>query len=152
MDLGPVDLAKTGQREYRFADLPTVEFAFGLRLRASNGGNPGHLPRAGVRLALMNEKGEVVFDVSGNLSGWAWSELDSGWFVYQRGMQRYVPVAPRATRPERIAPGPDGGWGTHVTPRTSGRYRLIFETMKADAGLSGLAVRLVAVASGAPLE
>jgi hypothetical protein len=147
LDLGPVDLGAPGKREYRFTRLPAAEFTVGLRLPASvrAGGRP---PEASVRLALENEKGELVFHAEGRLADWLWSEAGEDWFVYQRGQQTYVAVAPRATRPKRVGERADGGWGTSFTPRTAGHYRLALEVTPARAGDHVAVARLHAVAGG----
>jgi hypothetical protein len=147
LDLGPVDLGAPGKREYRFTRLPAAEFTVGLRLPASAraGGRP---PEASVRLALENEKGELVFHAEGRLADWLWSEAGDNWFVYQRGQQTYVAVAPRVTRPKRVGERADGGWGTTFTPRTAGHYRLAIDVAPASAQERPAGARLVAVAGG----
>jgi len=148
LDLGLVDLERSGRSEYRFSDLPSDEFTFGLRLTAPHGERLRHLPKATVRMTLLNERDEVVFDVSGELINWVRSEGANEWFVYLRGIQKEVPVAQGKTRLERISFGPDGGWGTYVSPRANGTYRLAFETVKADVSMSKFVVRLVGIGGG----
>ncbi|MEO8716681.1 MAG: hypothetical protein ABI423_00500 [Burkholderiales bacterium] len=138
LDFGSVSLATSGSRAFRFSGLPEGDVTFGLRLRA-----PHNDPRAVVRLTLKNEKGEIVFHVSDSLANWLRSDLEGGSFLYRRGMTLYVPVAPRAMKPVRTATGPDGGWGTYATVRAAGSYALEFEVVNADAGASGVPVRLV---------
>lgn len=147
LDFGPVDLGATDKREFRFARLPAAEFIVGLRLPANarTGGRP---PEASVRLVMENEKGELVFHAEGRLADWLWSEAGEEWFVYQRGLQTYVPVAPRAMRPKRVGERADGGWGTHFTPRATGGYRLALEVAPARAGERTAVARLHAIAGG----
>lgn len=127
LDLGPVDLERSGRSEYRFADLPDKEFTFGLRITAPPGARLSHLPRATVRMMLLNEREDVLFEVSDELANWVRSETASEWFLYLRGAQ---------------------GRGTNLPARPSVTYRLIFETVKADSSMSKFAVRLLGVGGG----
>jgi hypothetical protein len=147
LDLGAVDLGAPGKREFRFARLPAAEFTVGLRLPASARAG-GQAPEASVRLALENERGELVFHAEGRLADWLWSEAGDDWFVYQRGLQTYVPAAPRAMRPKRVGERADSGWGTFFTPRTAGSYRLALEIAPARAADRATVARLHAVAGG----
>jgi hypothetical protein len=65
VELGLVDLERVGHREYKLPALPEGEIAFGLKLTAPDGEKLQHLPKATVRMTLVNERDEVVFDVSG---------------------------------------------------------------------------------------
>lgn len=148
LNLGKMDLGKAGKKEYRFSRMPNEEFTFGLRMKSTDNGKPVGLPRAGVRLTLVNEKDETVFDVAGELGQWVRSEKDTEWFFYHRGRQHHVLVAPRATKIERTGLGPDAGWGSYATLRTAGSYRLVLETTTPDAYAATLDIQLVAVAGG----
>jgi len=145
LDLGPVDLERTGSREYRFSELPAEEFTFGLRLTTAGGERPGALPAATVRIVLVNERGETVFDTTDEIANLARAESSREWFLYQLGTLS-LPGAQKAR--QRLAVGPDGGWGTYASPRRDGSYRLTFETVKADTRLSKFGVRLIAVGGG----
>jgi len=146
LDFGPVDLERTGSREFRFSDLPAEEFVFGLRLTAPGGEKLGALPAATVRITLVNENYETVFDMTDEVANLVRSETAKEWFLYQRGR---LPL-PGAAKPggERLSVGPDGGWGTYAQPRRNGSYRLTFETVKPDSRLAKFGVRLVAVGGG----
>lgn len=128
LDLGPVDLERSGRREYYFADLPDREFTFGLKITAPQGSKLSHLPRATVRMMLLNEREDVLFEVSDELANWVRSETTSEWFLYLRGGSR--------------------SQGTNLPARHSVSYRLIFETVKADSSMSKFAVRLLGVGGG----
>lgn len=147
LDLGPVDLGKPGSREFRFARLPGTEFTLGLRL-AVRAGEAAARPAVSVRLALENENDELVVHAAGRLADWLWSEAGDAWFVYQRGQQTYVAVAPRATRPQRVGLRADGGWGTSFTPRAGARYRLVVDVAPANAQERPADARLLAIAGG----
>jgi len=143
LDFGPVDLERTGSREYRFSDLPAEEFVFGVRITAPGEEKLGALPAATVRLALVNENGETVFDLTDEIANFVRAESSREWFLYQRGK---TPLPGGAQKPgERLSVGPDGGWGTYALPRSGASYRLTFETVKADSHLSKFGVRLIAV-------
>ena len=146
LNLGKPELGKAGKKEYRFTRMPGTEFTFGLRMKSTDNGKPVGLPRANVRLTLVNEKEETVFDVAGELGQWVRSERETEWFFYHRGSQHHVLVAPRATKIERIGLGPDGGWGSYATLRSGGSYRLVMETVAPDAYAATLDIQLVAVA------
>lgn len=129
LDLGPVSLERSGRSEYYFADLPDKDFTFGLKITAPQGGRLSHLPLATVRMMLLNERDDVLFEVSDELANWVRSETASEWFLYLRAGSRVQ--------------------GTSLPARpTSVSYRLIFETVKADSSMSKFAVRLLGVGGG----
>jgi len=101
-----------------------------------------------LRLVLENENDEFVVHADGRLADWLWPEAGDAWFVYQRGQQIYVTMAPRATRLQRIGLGADGGWGTYFTPRAEARYRLVVDVARANIKERPVSARLIAVAGG----
>jgi hypothetical protein len=133
VDLGPVDIERTGQLEYKLPGLPDADIAFGFKLTAPDGLH--HLPKATVRMTLMNERDEVVFDVADELVNFTRAESTGAWFLYQRGI-------------ENQAPGPDGGWGTYAHPRKAGSYRMTVETVKSNVTMTKFVVRLIGVGGG----
>jgi len=135
LDFGPVDLGRTGWKEYRLPALPDEELTFGLKLTAPEGQKLQHLPRARVRITLVNELDQVVFDAGDELENWTRAESTQSWFLYLRGIDNQ----PR---------GPDGGWGTYAHPHKGGDYRLTVETIKSDATMSKFVVRLMGVGGG----
>jgi hypothetical protein len=135
MDLGLVDLERVGQQEYKLPALPEGEMAFGLKLATPEGDKARQLPKATVRMTLVNERDEVVFDVSGELADFTRAESTRAMFLYQRGA-------------DSQAPGPDGGWGTYARPRNSGTYRLTVETLKSNVTMTKFIVRLMGVGGG----
>ena len=134
VELGLVDIERNGYREYKVPALPEGEIAFGFKLSAPDGMH--HLPKATVRMTLLNERDEVVFDVSDELTNFTRAESTKEWFLYQRGI-------------ENQAPGPDGGWGTYARPRKSGSYRMTVETLKSNVTMTKFTVRLMGVGGGA---
>jgi hypothetical protein len=135
VDLGQVDIERVGHQEYKLPALPEGEIAFGLKLTAPDGDKPGHLPKATVRMTLVNERDEVVFDVSDELADFTRAESTRATFLYQRGI-------------ENKAPGPDGGWGTYALPRKGGEYRMTVETLKSNVTMTKFTVRLMGVGGG----
>ena len=135
VDLGLVDIERVGHQEYKLPALPEGEMAFGLRLTAPEGDKPGPLPKATVRMTLVNERDEVVFDVSGELADFTRAESTRAMFLYQRGV-------------DSRAPGPDGGWGTYARPRQGGQYRMTVETLKSNVTMTKFIVRLMGVGGG----
>jgi len=132
VDLGLVDIERVGQHEYKVPALPEGDIAFGLRLVPPPGEKMHHLPKATVRMALLNERDEVVFEVSDELANWTRAESTKEWFLYQRGVANQ-------------SPGPDGGWGTYARPRKSGSYRMVVETVKSNVTMTKFTVRLMGV-------
>ena len=130
LDLGAVDIARTGQREYKVPSLPDKDVAFGFKLTAAEGLH--HLPKATVRMKLVNEHDQVVFEVTDELANFTRAESTGAWFLYQRGI-------------DNQAPGTDGGWGTYAHPRKAGSYTLTVETVKSDVTMAKFNVRLMAV-------
>lgn len=89
-----------------------------------------------MRITLVNEYNEVVFDVSDELANFTRAESTNEWFLYRRGI-------------ENQSPGPDGGWGTHARPRKGGSYRMTVETVKSNVTMTKFTVRLMGVGGGA---
>jgi hypothetical protein len=135
VDLGLVDIERVGQQEYKLPALPEGEIAFGLKLTAADGNRLDQLPKATVRMSLVNERDEVVFDVSGELADFTRAESMRAMFLYQRGI-------------DSQAPGTDGGWGTYALPRKGGRYRMTVETLKPNVTMTKFTVRLMGVGGG----
>jgi hypothetical protein len=133
LDFGAVDIERTGQHEYKLPPLPEPDIAFGFKVTAAEGLH--HLPKATVRITLLNEHDQVVFDVSDDLANFTRAESTKEWFLYLRGV-------------ESQPAGPDGGWGTYAHPRKSGRYRMTVETVKSNVTMTKFVVRLIGVAGG----
>ena len=146
LDLGPVDLSQRSQQSFKMANLPSEGFTFGLQLAGTNWNESA--VQATVRLLLVNEKDQVVFDVTESLPKWVWSGVRPGDpFVYLRGVNSEIPIGAGSVRLEPVVKA-DGGWGTYVQARRTGRYQLTFETVKPDPYARQVAARLVAVGGG----
>ena len=111
---------------------PEADIAFGFSLTSPDGDKLHHLPKATVRITLVNERDEVVFDATDELANFLRAESTRATFLYLRGVQNQ-------------APGPDGGWGTYAHPRKSGRYRMTVETLKSNVTMTKFTVRLMGV-------
>ena len=150
LDLGAIDLTKIEQRTFRLASLPEREFTIGLDVTSTND-SPIRIASVStkVRLRLENDRKEVVFDVQAPLSQWVLSARvgeDRKGFLYLRGVEEQRPLRDGVTQLERKAVGPDGGWGTYFTPRSSGTYQLVFESEKPIT--EQYTVHLVALGAG----
>jgi len=132
LDLGPVDLTRTERQEFRIANLPTENFTFGLQLHNARWDQRN--VHAKVRLALVNEKDETVFDVVETVSKWTWSGArdEDVVFVYLSGKSKEIILRPGVFTYEALGVGPDGGWGTYASIRKHGRYKLIFDNLEPD--------------------
>ena len=135
LDFGAVDLDRTGWHDYKLANLPEEDLIFGLKITAPDGSRLQHLPKARVRITLVNENGDTVFDAGDELANWTRAESLQAWFLYLRGLDGQ----PR---------GIDGGWGTYAHPRKGGTYSLTVETVKSDVTMSKFVVRLMGVGGG----
>jgi hypothetical protein len=135
LDFGAVDLDRTGWHDYKLTNLPDEDLVFGLKITAPDGSRLQHLPKARVRITLVNEREETVFDAGDELTNWTRAESTQSWFLYLRGLDGR----------ER---GPDGGWGTYAHPRKGAAYSLTVETVTSDVTMSKFVVRLMGVGGG----
>lgn len=156
LDLGVVVVNSTEppKREYRLAGLPPEEFVVGLQ---SQNGPPDRIredaTRFGtqVRVALARTTGEVVFEKSGQLSEWTWTQsrdVDSGGFCYGRGQEREVLLDDEAYNLERIGQGTDSGWGTYFRAHPDEEYRLAIEIVDGESLFEEHMIRLVVKGGG----
>jgi hypothetical protein len=135
LDFGAVDLYRTGWHDYKLANLPDEDLVFGLKITAPDGSRLQHLPKARVRITLVNEREETVFDAGDELVNWTRAESTQAWFLYLRGL-------------DGLQRGPDGGWGTYAHPHKGGSYTLTVETVASDVTMSKFVVRLMGVGGG----
>ena len=92
-----------------------------------------------IAIALRNERGEIVFDQKRRLADWNWRRN----LALINGESFEVPIGGGSVRVQNRGVGPDGGWGTHFSPRWEGRYSLAFEIVQPDPDAAGLIVRPV---------
>jgi hypothetical protein len=135
LDFGAVDLDRTGWHDYKLTNLPDEDLVFGLKITAPDGSRLQHLPKARVRITLVNEREETVFDAGDELTNWTRAESTQSWFLYLRGL-------------DGLQRGPDGGWGTYAHPHKGGSYTLTVETVASDVTMSKFIVRLMGVGGG----
>lgn len=142
-----VDLSRPGQYRYTFTRLgPSLDYSAGFRI-LDRGGNAVNLdeygrpdlpsanhPAAVVEMSLTNERHEKVFREVRRLSDWNW--LRNMAEVNSKIVE--VPIGEGSVRIERIGVGPDGGWGTHFTPRWLGRYTLEVKVLEPDPRAANL--------------
>jgi len=121
----PIDLSSAGKR--------TFGYAVGLKFQDAR------RTSAVVAITLRNEHGEVVFAQKRRLTDWTWRRN----LAVINGGSIEVPIGGGSVRIENQGVGPDGGWGTHFTPRWSGRYTLILEVLQPDPEAAGLVVHPV---------
>lgn len=152
LDLGSVDLAKTGQREFHMAGLPIAEMTLGFSIRSVDG-LPISEKSIGtvVRLRLQNEANEIVFDRTGSLSDWVWStgagDVQHA-FVYLRGVEKEIPLGEGVVQLERSSVGADGGWGTYFSPRNGSKYQLLYQVITPQPTSRRYAVEIRALGGG----
>jgi len=161
VDLGDVDLTVAGELTRRLDGLPSMEAAVGLALAQKNatphdGPDAGYVrhPVALIALSVRDEHGHIVLARHERLSDWtarvAPAEPDRAW-LYRRGTQVDVPLAPGMLREERFPIGRDDSWGSSFVPRRGARYTLHFAVEEPDAGAAGIDARLqVNAAAGCP--
>jgi len=151
VDLGSVDLGATGESNYELAGLPPIESTIGLAVaRNAPDGEDGeviaaHRPQAFVELTLRDANGHIVLSRRERLTQWIASrridDPDHA-YLFQRGTEAEIAVAPGVVRVERFPIGPDDSWGTYFTPRRDARYALHFAVEEPDDGVRDLDVRL----------
>ena len=151
VDLGAVDLTAPGQITRRLEGLPSIEAALGFAMSlASPSGSDGDAtylrrPAALIELTLRDERGHIVLSRHEQLSEWTLNVAADDTrhaYLYRRGTQVEVPVAPGVVRVERFPIGQDESWGTHFVPRRGARYALHFAVEEPDANLAGIEIRL----------
>ena len=120
VDLGAVDLGKTGQYKYSIGNLPPILFGIGLEIAESQPNFAGKRPSHGgrVRLLLETEGGQRVFSEDAPLDDWVWSFVnhEPRSFLYRAG------TGPR--------PSPEQGSGSSFIPKSGTKYRLTLEVVE----------------------
>lgn len=135
----PIDLSRPGRYSFSFTRLaPPMGYSVGLRLY-DRPDEPSALPSAVVAITLSNERGELVFAQKRRLSDWNWRRN----MAVINGRSVEVPIGGGSVRIQNLDIGPDGGWGTHFTPRWRGRYTLTLEVLQPDPAAARLVVRPV---------
>jgi hypothetical protein len=152
LDLGPVDLERTGAQAYRLAKLPNAEFTIGIELVEArpNGltdARPDH--RGRVRVELKTSQGETVILQDAPLEEWVWMHAsgDTTSRLYRRGESTEIPLGDGTSRTVAVGEGPSGGWGTYFYSSSSEVYALKIDVLE-PLKVTGRPVRLVLVGWG----
>ncbi len=138
LDLGPVDLGRTGKHTYTMTNLPADRFAIGLEIieaepNRATSNRPPHSGR--IRLLLETSNYEIVVSEDSDLKSWIWSsrrdDLES--FLYITGKEHWIANKDGTTSPVPDGVRTDEGWGSFFLPRPDSTYRLTLEVLEAQA-------------------
>jgi hypothetical protein len=152
VDLGSVDLTVAGEVTHRLDGLPPIEATVGLALgrKKTTDGASGHtadLDRlsALIQVTLRDDQDRIVFSRHERLSEWTASfgrDDPDHVYLYRRGTQVEVPVAPGTVRVERFPIGQDDSWGSYFVPRRGAHYLLHFAVEEPETDGGGIDARL----------
>jgi len=138
LDLGPVDLSRTGKYTYTMSNLPAVDFVIGLEIVEAEanqftGNRPAH--SGSIRLLLETSNHEIVISEDGPLKSWKRSFVKGNFesFLYRAGEEHWISNNDGTTSPVPDGVRKDGGWGTYFSPRPDTTYRLTLEVLEAQA-------------------
>lgn len=148
LDLGAVDLGAAGETTRVLGGLPPVDAVIGLAVARSGGAadeGRGDVfaarPAPLIELALRDAQDRIVLSRRERLTQWIGSRVlgdrDRA-FLFQRGTEAEIPVAPGVVRVERFPIGADDSWGTYFKPRREVRYTLHFAVVEPDANADAL--------------
>ena len=143
VDFGKVHLGKPGQKAFKMAGLPHVEFTMGLRPATSPDCDKPGLDKVVIELDVQAEDGAVVVHEEGPLGDWTASSS----IVYRRGAERVESLPGGASRHVRIDVHTAQGWGTYFTPESSATYLAKFYVRETE-GMTGCQTRLVLLGGG----
>jgi len=137
LDLGPVDLGRTGKYTYTMTHFPAIDFVVGFEIieaEPNRGGNrPSHEGR--IRLLMETSTHEIVISEDSALSSWTWSfalgNLES--FLYWKGKEHWITNKDGTTSPVSDGVRTDEGWGSFFLPRPNITYQLTLEVLEAQA-------------------
>ena len=138
LDLGPVDLGRTGKYTYTMTNLPATDFVVGLEIveveaNRSTQNRPPHPGR--IRLLLETSNHEIVISEDGPLKSWIWSFATGNFesFLYRAGEEHWISNKDGTTSPVPDGVRTDGGWGTYFSPRRNIKYQLTLEVLETRA-------------------
>lgn len=131
LDLGPVDISRTGTYSYKLSNLPHVKFTIGVEIIELEPNRDSRRPDhwADVRLELTAENGATIVLEDGLLQNWIWSygHDDVKSFLYRWGESREVRLSTGNTASESIGVKASGGWGSTFIAEESKSYALTFQ-------------------------
>src|SRR5258706_6099567 len=89
LNLGPIDLARSGTRTFRLENLPEANFVTGVDISVASGDRATNATRRAnpvISLELSGSDGKVLFAKKSALDAWTWSVPAGGLpaFVYGR--------------------------------------------------------------------
>jgi hypothetical protein len=140
VDLGPIDVGRTGTYVYKLKGLPDAEFVIGIEI-ADRDLIANHKTK--VRVALEQAGGQTVVAESGSLEEWVRSHglNDTKSFLYRRGEGEDIALADGGTKGQRVGVRTSGGWGSYFTAKESLSYDLTFQVL--SSGMPQRAARLM---------
>jgi hypothetical protein len=135
VDLGPMDMMRTGARQYVLGNLPRERFVIGLEIADLRPNQPGveRSKRDGqVRLLLEGPGHSTVIQENEKLGLWTWSFVqgETKSFLYREGQQSWVRLEGGAMTGTRQDLREDEGWGSFFSPRPNVEYRLTVEVVE----------------------
>jgi len=138
LDLGPIDLGRTGKYTYTMSNMPAVDFAIGLEIvevepNRFTGNQPVH--SGSIRLLLETSNHEIVISEDGPLKSWRRSFVRDNFesFLYRKGEEHWITNKDGTTSPVADGVRTDEGWGSFFLPRSNITYRLTLEVLEAQA-------------------
>jgi len=159
LDLDAIDLNATSEVTHVLSGLPRINAVIGLAVeRKDRVASTPHdevfatRPAALIEVTLRDASERIVLSRRENLMQWIGSRIAGDpdhVFLFQRGTEAEIPVAPGQVRVEQFPIGTDDSWGTYFKPRRDERYTLHFAVVEpgavgsaADATSHDIAVRL----------
>jgi hypothetical protein len=137
LDLGPIDLGRTGKYTYTMTNLPAADFAVGLEIVEAEANLTMNRPThsGSVRLLLETSNREIVISEGSPLKSWVWSftrgQFES--FLYRTGEEHWITNKDGTTSPVADGVRIDEGWGSFFLPRPEITYQLTLEVLEAQA-------------------
>jgi hypothetical protein len=128
IDLGPIDLSKTGIYNYTLSGLPNAEFVISVRVveKSNNTLNTKPDYSALVRVQLEDSQNKTIICEEAPLNSWirSYGTLNNISELYRRGEGQDVFVPDGNTKGERVASKASGGWGTYFYSDQGEKYKL----------------------------
>lgn len=121
LDLGSIELSRTGSYSYQLDSLPPVEFTVGIQLeepKSIQASFDRPSPNARVKLTVESPSKQIVISEQVPPDKWdlSFGRDQPQSFLYRRGAEKEIPLAAGGIQLERVETKVDGGWGTYFTP------------------------------------
>jgi hypothetical protein len=177
IDLGPIDLSAPSGHAYTVTLAPEIKLTLGLELWTTTseasmrdlearlqrredvrGGDFMRIQDAikastsletviGIR--VVDEEGRLVIQEEARLGDWVWSSTREGHaFLYRGGRDVWIPISKTGSQYRRLDVKAEEGWGTYLTPRKRGIYRITLTVARPTPVSADLKARLVATGGG----